>query len=256
MSNNTDRAWKAWGEKDPYYGVLSDERFHVDRIEQSRDAFFKSGEEHIEQVLSDYERLFGTLPKSSALDFGCGVGRLTLPLARRFESVVGLDVSPAMLQEAGRNAALLAVSNAAFLESDDLLSRAEGQFDFVNTFIVLQHIPVSRGLPILDKLIDKVRPGGGCMLHMSIRRPTTARKRLAYWIRFHVPFGGSVLNVLAGRPIGIPGMQMNEYPLSEVLESFHLAGMPDVWVNLSDHNGVLTASLTAMRRPTEEHGKK
>lgn len=32
-------------------------------------------------------------------DFGCGVGRLTLPFADCFDNVVGVDISPAMLAE-------------------------------------------------------------------------------------------------------------------------------------------------------------
>ena len=38
-----------------------------------------------------------------ALDFGCGVGRLVLPLARRYRTVVGIDISDAYIAEAVRN---------------------------------------------------------------------------------------------------------------------------------------------------------
>ena len=45
-----------------------------------------------------------TFAPSRTLDFGCGVGRVAIPLARRFEHVVGLDVSPGMLTRAAEAA--------------------------------------------------------------------------------------------------------------------------------------------------------
>ena len=44
--------------------------------------------------LATLTRLYGPLPsRELALDFGCGSGRLTLPLARRFEQVIAFDIS-------------------------------------------------------------------------------------------------------------------------------------------------------------------
>ena len=39
-------------------------------------------------------------PCADALDFGCGVGRLTQPLAARVRQVVGLDISDEMIRRA------------------------------------------------------------------------------------------------------------------------------------------------------------
>ena len=102
----SDEAWKRWGEDDPYYGVLSDPKFRKDEFAAHRDEFFRSGEEHVERRLDLIRRLYGETRRRSAVDFGSGTGRLVIPLSRRYERVVGVDISPAMTVEARRNCAV------------------------------------------------------------------------------------------------------------------------------------------------------
>jgi SAM-dependent methyltransferase len=245
---DTDQQWRMWGEVDPYFGVLTDERFSRANIAANRKAFFASGVVDVERFIGQYEATFGPLPRGRALDFGCGVGRLAIPLAKRFHAAVGLDVSPGMLSEAEANAKSQAVENVRFAVSDMALSGAEGSFEWVQSYIVLQHISPDRGVALIRRLLGKVAPGGGCMLHVSVKRLHSMPRRVAYWIRNRVPFANALANLAKGRPIGRPGLQMNEYPLPDVLELFDEAGMPDVMVGLEDHGGVLTARLTAHRR--------
>ena len=97
---NTDRAWEYFGRETPYYGVLTDPQFSPANIDsRAKEAFFTSGEDYVEMVLETvHHQLDSDWKPGRALDFGCGVGRLTLPLARRCESVVGVDVSESMLR--------------------------------------------------------------------------------------------------------------------------------------------------------------
>src|SRR5436305_6478657 len=147
---STDKAWEKFGRDDPYFGVLADQRFRAENIGENRDEFFASGRWSVARIIETYERHFGNLPRESALDHGCGVGRLTLPLARQFAAVVGLDVSPSMLAQARSNADGAGVSNIEFVLADDRLSNAPGEFDFVNSYMVLQHIRVRRGIRIFS----------------------------------------------------------------------------------------------------------
>lgn len=79
--------------------------------------------------LEFYLALLGERP-GRVLELGCGTGRLTLPLARIANCVVGIDRAPAMLERA-RGKALLAASAAGF-ELADVRSLALGrQFDWV-----------------------------------------------------------------------------------------------------------------------------
>jgi 2-polyprenyl-3-methyl-5-hydroxy-6-metoxy-1,4-benzoquinol methylase len=98
---DTDADWTAIGASDPYFGVLTLDRFQRDMISDGdKAAFFESGAADINFVLQN------TRPQEmcQALDFGCGVGRLSLALAAKFDTVVGVDVSQPMLSEARKNA--------------------------------------------------------------------------------------------------------------------------------------------------------
>lgn len=78
---DSDSHWRRWGQNDPYFGVLADERFRADAIERNREAFFASGPPVVEERLAAAVRHFGPFARRYALEFGCGVGRLTLPLS-------------------------------------------------------------------------------------------------------------------------------------------------------------------------------
>jgi hypothetical protein len=77
---NTDKAWEAWAKIDPYYAVLTDERF---RAGNDPGEFFDSGEKHIDQAFRTITSIAPAFAPQAAIDFGCGVGRLLIPLSRR-----------------------------------------------------------------------------------------------------------------------------------------------------------------------------
>jgi SAM-dependent methyltransferase len=239
---STDKAWEKWGRQDPYFGVLAHEKFSAENIGQHRQEFFASGAGFIDQILQRYERLFGTLPRGRALDHGCGVGRLALPLARHFSDVVALDISPSMLAEAEGNAKQFEASNIAFALADDHLSKAPGDFDFVNSHMVLQHIPVRRGMGILNRLIGKVRPGGGFHVDISFRIDPPLW-RLLYWSSANIPGVKVWQNICAGRAWDAPTMQMNDYPLNRIVAQLTAAGVTEFLITTHPHTRFITCGL-------------
>lgn len=239
---STDKAWEKFGRQAPYFGVLAEEKFTAENINRNRAEFFATGDAFVAQVLDRYVRHFGALPRGRALDHGCGVGRLTLPLAAQFAAVVGLDVSPSMIAEAESNARELSVENVDFALADDRLSNAAGEFDFVNSYITLQHIPVRRGLAILTRLIAKVRPDGGFQVHFSIRTDGLPSRSL-WWASHHIPGVKIWQNVCAGRPWNAPAMQMNDYPVSKIVVALAAQGVTEFLVATEHHDKFITISL-------------
>jgi 2-polyprenyl-3-methyl-5-hydroxy-6-metoxy-1,4-benzoquinol methylase len=239
---STDKAWQKWGRDDPYYGVLAHDEFRLAHIADSRDQFFATGRQAITDLLHRLDRTFGPVARGRALDHGCGVGRLTLPLAAEFAEVIGVDVAPAMLAEASANAAGAGVTNIAFVPADDRLTRATGRFDFVNSHLVLQHVPVRRGLVILDALFDRVAPGGGFHISFSLRTDRGAPRWL-YWASANIPGVKLWQNICAGRTWNAPAMQMNDYPLGTIVARLARRGITDLILNAAPEPRFATITL-------------
>src|SRR6185369_13392665 len=76
----------------------------------------------------------GDASGESVLDLYCGVGLFTLPLARRFKKVVGVEASPAATRFARRNLQQAALGNARVITAsvtDWFRSRPDGPVDLV-----------------------------------------------------------------------------------------------------------------------------
>jgi SAM-dependent methyltransferase len=247
--SGTDAAWDGFGRDDPYFGVLSQSRFRAaSKPGPERDEFFQSGVSHIERIFSLARDLVPDFAPRRALDFGCGVGRLVLPLARQVQEVVGIDVSPSMLAEAQRNSEQAGVTNATFFESDDTLSRVKGSFDFIHSFIVFQHIPVVRGLAIANELLSRLSQDGVGALHFTYARTAPTWRRVVSGITKWVPGAHMGSNILRGRPVREPPMQMNPYPLDRLFASLQAHGCHRVCTYFSDHEGTLGVLLVFQRR--------
>lgn len=248
-ARDSDRAWRRWGEIDPYYGVLADDRFRRDALADHRDEFWHLGDLQVTERIEVAERYFGALNRRRALDFGCGVGRLSLPLARHFGEIIGLDVAPAMLAEARRNAQEAGIANLRVASSDDAISKADGHFDFVISCIVLQHIPVRRGMRIVRALLEKVAQGGVVTLQICVDRGDTPAQAMRYWAQCHVPGIHALFNIARGRPVGEPFMQMNAYSTSEIEQLAASLGFGAAIIDTVAHGRFMTAQLL-MRRET------
>ncbi len=105
------------------------------------EGFFATGEAEIEHVLSVVESLDRPLARGRALDFGCGVGRLTRALGGRFERAVGVDISERMIAQAIRLNESFPTCEFRVNAAPDLGQFDTGSFDFVYSSIVLQHLP-------------------------------------------------------------------------------------------------------------------
>jgi SAM-dependent methyltransferase len=238
--SKTDKTWKYYGETDPYFGVLTNDRFKKENLdEEARSAFFASGESYIEHALEVvHNHLDGDFVPVRALDFGCGVGRLALPLARRCEAVVGVDVSPSMLAEAATNARDAGLSNVEFVTSDDTLSQVEGTFNLIHSFIVFQHIPVDRGERIARSMVDRLREGGVGILQFTYANSTTTpppatRRALTAGYAAIPPLHG-LRNLIKGLPFRQPPMQMNRYDLNKLFRLLQESGCHEIHARFTE----------------------
>lgn len=227
---DSDQQWERYGRTDPYFGVLSHEKFRGEPGASERDEFFASGEKQIAFVLSiARERFDPGFEPSRALDFGCGVGRCTLPLARRCGSVVGIDVSESMLEEARRNCAAASLEGVVFQRSDDTLSDVPGSFDLVHSVLVFQHIARKRGERIFSTLVDRLSDGGVGAVQFVYHRTDSRGVRLLGTLRREVPLVHNLVNLAYGRPFSDPLMEKNVYDVNRLLWILQEHGCDEVY---------------------------
>jgi SAM-dependent methyltransferase len=218
---------------------------------ESRRRFFESGRAHLDEVLQTVHRhLDPAFRPPRALDFGCGVGRVTIPLAAVVSSVVGVDVSPSMLREAAENCKREGRSNVTWVLADDALSGVTGRFDFIHSFIVFQHIPPRRGEAILRRLIELLDSGGIAALHFTYRTRGSRLRAVRRWIRGSVPLVHPLLNLIQGRNMGDPLMRMHDYRLDRLFRILQETGCETCVVRFTEHGPHLGVILFFRRLTT------
>ena len=84
----------------------------------------------------------------------------------------------------------------------------------MNCYIVLQHIPVPRGLELMRQLVAKVRPGGGFLIHFSVRDKGPLWQ-CAYWLKHNFKPLLILENLRHGKSLMAPTMQMNAYRMPD-----------------------------------------
>jgi SAM-dependent methyltransferase len=235
---STDAAWEEWGRRDPYFGVITHPKYRRSHLnEDTKREFFDSGVPHVQYVLATIQKFIDpNFAARSILDFGCGVGRLLLPFAAIAENVVGVDISPSMLQEARINCEQRGFRNIRLLFSDDDLSALTDKFDLIHSFIVFQHIPVERGRTILSKLLQHLRPGGVGAIHLTYSKTHYAPTQGA------PPPPNQYAPVIArgSPPIGAdPEIQMNPYNVNQILFAMQCSGISRFYTEFTDHGGEL-----------------
>jgi SAM-dependent methyltransferase len=136
---------------------------------QNEAAFRASGERDIALIL---EGLPGILPgHESALEIGCGTGRLLEPLARHFHQVFGVDVSGEMVRLGRERLAHLPHLHFEEIDGQGTLPFPGDNFDFCFSYITFHHIPVKS---VVRRYIDethRVLKGGGVARWHFFGRP-------------------------------------------------------------------------------------
>jgi SAM-dependent methyltransferase len=149
--------WESLAERDALFAILTDHRRAGGKWNVAE--FMATGDAEIETVM-DHLACIGCIPNyaGKALDFGCGVGRVTQALASRFASCVGVDISRQMIDKAkslNRYAHCRYVAN-----SEEQLPFADASFSLIYCNIVLQHVPRRFATAYLREFVRVLAPGG------------------------------------------------------------------------------------------------
>ncbi|MGY6633903.1 MAG: magnesium protoporphyrin IX methyltransferase [Alkalilacustris sp.] len=121
-------------------------------------------------------RLPEDLRGARVLDAGCGAGPMSVALAERGAEVVGVDISPQLL-EVARKRIPEAVANRITFAAGDMLDPAHGNFDFVVAMDSLIHYQAADIGRALAQLMP--RTGQGVVFTIAPRTPFLAAMWLA-----------------------------------------------------------------------------
>lgn len=162
--------WDRHARRDPLWAILSDPAKTGRRWDLQ--SFLETGRREVSLLMYQLQALDVAVDRRAALDFGCGVGRLSLPLAAHFDRVVGLDISPEMVRLAREINSVPDRVQYRHNPGPDLPGLATGEFTFMYSNVVLQHIEPVAALRYLRELFRVVARGGVLVFQLpSHRRP-------------------------------------------------------------------------------------
>jgi SAM-dependent methyltransferase len=154
-------AWIHLGIIKPHYSVMNQPDFLPENIGDSIDAFYASGEEEakvVENILARHD--CASLPGKICLEYGSGVGRVTMGLACRFAWVHGYDISPGHLAYATERATEIGLTNITLHLCAENFFEPLGECDVAYSRIVFQHNPPPVQGRLIKSFLRAVKPGG------------------------------------------------------------------------------------------------
>ncbi len=167
------RDWNTLGVADPLWAVYVDPLKRGGRWQV--DEFLATGRQEIAVAMHELTELGLAAHRDAALDFGCGVGRLTAALSDHYGTVTGVDVSPSMLEHAQRIHSANERCRFVYNDQPDLSVFSDNSFDLVYSSLVLQHLPPRLSDGYLREFVRVVRPGGAVVLMVPERHLRTPR---------------------------------------------------------------------------------
>ncbi len=159
--------WKAFAAENAMFYIAAE------REDWTFDEFKATGKPIVDDLV---EWIGPAASRQSALEIGCGLGRLLHHLADHFERVVGVDISPEMIEQAVAFG-LPGNVEVEVANGKDLGRRGEAEQDVIVSFLVFQHIPDESIVAGYLREIERVlKPAGKAVLQFDTR-PSRAFRR-------------------------------------------------------------------------------
>lgn len=235
---HTRRHWNKLAQSDPLWAVLTSPEKKGNRWQI--DEFFADGRNTIAAAIKYLDEHAAGGRRGTALDFGCGVGRLTQGLALHFGRVTGVDISEEMLVHARRYNQHGDRVNYVHNARADLHPFASDQFDLVYSLITLQHMEARYARAYIREFVRIAAPAG--LILFQIPSEGLPEKPDSTLLTFWPPTFFKRLRRRLDRLRNIwfatdPRMEMHGLPPAEVLDLLAQSGAEIVQASRSDVTG-------------------
>lgn len=193
--NRLGRSWDLLGRRNPLGAILTDSEGGI--REWNLEEFLATGRTDARRFITDLGQIAPAVSRTRALDFGCGVGRVTRALAEYFDYVVGVDIAPSMISEARRLNADTPRASFALNSAPHLRQFQSRSFNVIYCRLVLQHLRPRFVRRYVPELIRVLAPDGVMMFQMP-GEPDYIDSEEAF---FSAPVTGSGLKRYAPKPL-------------------------------------------------------
>jgi len=178
--NVEQKYWSSMGKSNPWWAVLTNPKYKADKTggisARNKLAFYQDGIDDANGAKKNFEKhdpqfKFDELDQKTALDFGCGLGRMGNALAHwGFKEVTCVDQSTEMLSQArtsitelaGQGAVIKDPNRIKFVQSAPDLNCVvkKESVDFVHSIITLQHMKSQLQVSYIEQFCDVLKKGG------------------------------------------------------------------------------------------------
>lgn len=182
---NIKHNWDEFAASDPLWSILPlpEKKNNA----WSPEELFETGRKEIKSVMNYIDALNMRPGNNKALDFGCGVGRLTQALADYYDTCYGVDISGKMLELAAHYNHYGERCIYVLNDTSDLRIFKDTTFDFIYSNIVFQHIPPLYSLRYIREFLRTIKPDGLIIFQITVEQLPIFGTRLRNFIKRIMP---------------------------------------------------------------------
>ncbi len=181
---NLQNNWNELGKKDPFWAAITFEDKRGNKWNHNE--FFKKGEIEINTLMDYLKSTNKPVKFNRALDFGCGVGRLTQALCKYFNEIYGVDIAPSMIIHAKKFNKFKKKCTYVLNEEVNLNIFNDNYFDVIYTNITLQHMKPKFFKKYLIEFLRIISPTGLVIFQLP-SKPAKIKNKIKQTINMIIP---------------------------------------------------------------------